>query len=402
MLRTLFAGGLVFDGSGSAPVASDVVIEGDRIVALGSGLDGDVGVDCGGKTVAPGFIDCHVHVTVDDAVVFDLSRRLNTPFSMQFFTAATNLEKTLHAGVTTARDAGYADLGVKQAVSSGLIPGPELKIAITILSQTGGHGDQWVLCGADISRLPHPGRPASVVDGADEMRRRVREVIRAGADVIKVCTSGGVLSPRDDPRHGHFRDHELEVVAEEVAAAGMSWMAHAQATDGIKSALRNGVRSIEHGIYLDDEAIEMMLASGTWLVPTLSAPRGVLAARDEGLPVPQIYIDKTEMVIQAHTDSFTRAVKAGVKVAMGTDAGVCRHGDNLGEIDLMVQNGMDPAAALAAATTSAADLLGMAGEVGAIAIGARADLTVVDGDILDTTGLGKRVTQVWQRGTRVR
>ncbi len=170
--------------------------------------------------------------------------------------------------------------------------------------------------------------PRAIVDGPDAMRQKVRELFRAGADVIKVATSGGVLSPRDDPRHGHFRDDELEVLVAEATAAGKYVMAHAQATDGIKAAIRTGIRSIEHGIYLDDEAIQMMLDRGTFLVPTLSAPRGVFAARDAGIPVPDVFIKKCEMVIEVHTESIRRAIEAGVKVAMGTDSGVCPHGQN--------------------------------------------------------------------------
>src|SRR5439155_1424561 len=140
---------------------------------------------------------------------------------------------------------------------------------ISMISQTGGHGDGWTPSGCSVPLIgPHPGRPATVVDGVDGMRRVVRELIRAGADVIKVATSGGVLSARDDPRHGHLRDDEVAVLVAEAAAAGIAVMSHAQASDGIKLAVRNGVRSIEHGIYLDDEAIEMMLERGTWLVPT--------------------------------------------------------------------------------------------------------------------------------------
>ncbi len=183
--------------------------------------------------------------------------------------------------MTTVREAGGSDLGVKQAQVTGLASGPKMQISITILSQTGGHGDGWQVCGAHLPGLldASPGPPHNIVDGPDEMRRKVRELVRAGADVIKVCTSGGVSSPRDDPRHGHYRDDESLVLVAEAAAAGKWVMAHAQATEGIKSAVRTGIRSIEHGIYLDDQAIEMMLAAGTYLVPTLIAPMGVLEAR---------------------------------------------------------------------------------------------------------------------------
>ena len=253
-----------------AAAAADVVVEDGRIVEVGPGLDGDDAVDCTGRTILPGFIDSHVHFMSDGNL--DPMSSVVTPFSLNFYLAAERMARTLAAGVTTVREAGGSDLGVKEAQASGLVAGPRMLISITILSQTGGHADRWQVCGAHLPGflgIVHPGKPSSVVDGPEEMRRKVRELIRAGADVIKVCTSGGVLSPRDDPRHGHFRDDELDVLVAEATAAGKWVMSHAQATDGIKSAVRAGVRSIEHGIYLDDEAIEMMIERGTYLVPTL-------------------------------------------------------------------------------------------------------------------------------------
>ena len=181
------------------------------------------------------------------------------------------------------RDAGGADLGIKQAVLDGLTPGPRMQISLSMLSQTGGHGDGWLPSGQTLDFiLGHPGVPNTIVDGPDEMRRAVRELVRMGADVIKVATSGGVLSPRDDPRHAHFRPAELDVLVEEATAAGIWVMAHAQGADGIKNAVRAGIRSIDHGVYLDDEAIELMKARGTYFVPTLVAPQGVLDAVDAG------------------------------------------------------------------------------------------------------------------------
>jgi len=288
-MRTLFHGGRLFDGTGAPAAPADVVVEEGRVVDVGPGLDGDESVDCTGLLVLPGLFDCHVHVIVSRV---DMLRELATPFSYQFYEAATNLALTLATGITTVRDASGADLGVKQAVEDGLVAGPRMQISIAMISQTGGHGDGWGICGAHVPSPyfdSHPGRPSGVVDGPEEMRRKVRELIRAGADVIKVATSGGVLSPRDDPRHGHLRDDELEMLVSEATAAGRFVMAHAQATDGIKGAIRAGIRSIEHGIYLDDEAISMMLDRGVWLVPTLVAaarraggrrPRRVYPGRD--------------------------------------------------------------------------------------------------------------------------
>jgi imidazolonepropionase-like amidohydrolase len=278
-----------------------------------------------------------------------------------------------------------------------------MHISIAMISQTGGHGDTHMPSGGCFAwHHSYPGNPTGLVDGPEEMRRRVRELIREGADVIKVATSGGVLSPRDEPRHGHFRDDELAVLVAEAAAAGRYVMAHAQATDGIKAAVRNGIRSIEHGIYLDDEAIQMMLDRGTWLVPTLSAPRAVLAASEAGVRVPEEALRKTYEVVDIHRDSFRRAVDAGVKVAMGTDSGVGPHGNNLEELALMTENStMSPMDAWTATTSSAARLLGSSDQLGAIAPGKLADLVVLDGDPMDLDKTAERIGGVWKDGSRV-
>jgi imidazolonepropionase-like amidohydrolase len=400
MTRVVLQGGSVFDGSGAAPTAGDVALEDGRIVEVGPGLDGDEAVDCAGQTVLPGFIDSHVHFLLNGQL--DPMYSVRRPFSLGFYEAAENMRATLDVGITTVREAGGSDLGIKTAQQRGMIPGPRMQISISMLSQTGGHGDDWQVCGAHLPLfVPHPGRPATIVDGPDDMRRKVRELVRAGADVIKVATSGGVLSPRDDPRHGHFRDAELSVLVEEATAAGRFVMAHAQATDGIKAAIRNGIRSIEHGIFLDDEAIAQMLARGTYLVPTLIAPRGVLEAAAAGVPVPPEAVEKTKMVMDAHMASVSKAIGAGVKVAMGTDSGVTPHGQNLRELPLMVECGMSPGEALVATTRTAAELLGISDSTGTLEPGKVADVVVLDGDALDVADLAGRVRRVYQEGRLV-
>ena len=394
--RTLFTGGLVYDGTTGRPTEGDVVVEDGRILEVGTSLDGDESVDCSGGYLSPGFFDCHVHVTLDAP---SQMRIMETPFSLQFYAAAENLRKTLATGVTSVRDAGGADQGIKEAVERGMIPGPRMQIAIIMLSQTGGHGDDWCIAGAGAPfMVPHPGRPSGVVDGPVAVRQRVREIIRAGADVIKVATTGGVLSPRDDPRHPHFRDDEIAEMIAEATAAGLHVMAHAQGAGGIKAALRNGVRSIEHGIFLDDEAIEMMLQRGAWLVPTLHAPRAVLAAAEAGLPLADSVVEKARWVSEAHVDSVRRAHEAGVRIAMGTDCGVGPHGTNLEELELMTGAGLSAIESLHATTGSAAELCDVAGDRGILRPGLRADLVVVDGDPDDVGSLGERVRAVYQDG----
>jgi imidazolonepropionase-like amidohydrolase len=191
------------------------------------------------------------------------------------------------------------------------------------------------------------------------------------------------------------------VLVEEASAAGRFVMAHAQGADGIKNAVRAGIRSIEHGIYLDDEAIDLMLQRGTWLVATLVAPLGVLEASDAGVSFPPAVIDKARLVVDAHAASFRRAVEAGVRIAMGTDSGITAHGRNLRELSLMARHGMAPLAVLEATTRSAAQLLGVDDRLGTIEPGKVADFTIVGGDVADLEGLPGRVQAVYQAGDRV-
>lgn len=399
MTRTLLSNARIFDGTGAPMADGDVVLEGDRILEVGSGLDGDQALDLGGRALLPGFFDCHTHVAVSNVDLFGI---LQKPFSLHFYEAAHNLQATLDAGITSIRDAGGADLGIKTAVEKGLIEGPHMQISLVMLSQTGGHGDGWLPSGQHIRLFTqHPGLPSSIVDGPDQIRQKVREVVRMGGDVIKVATSGGVLSPRDDPRHAHFTLEELEVLVQTARALGVWVMAHAQAYDGIKNAVRAGIRSIDHGIYLDDEAIELMLARGTFLVPTLVAPTGVIKAAEAGMAIPEASLKKAKDVIEIHRASFAKAVAAGVKVAMGTDSGVTPHGENLDELVLMAEGGMSPEEVLLATTRNAAECLDVAEDRGTIEAGKRADLVVVDGDPMEFEGLRGRISAVFKSGRLV-
>ena len=397
MTRTVFRGGTVFDGTMAPLAEADVVIEDDRIVEVGPGLDGDESVDCAGHTVLPGLFDTHTHVIFS---TLDWVEELVTPFSFKFYDAMRNLEATLATGITTVRDAAGADAGIKKAVDEGVIPGPRMQISVNMLSQTGGHADGWLRSGVDLD-LEWPGNPSGRVDGPDAVRLKVREMIRAGADVIKVATSGGVLSPTDDPRHPHFRPDELEEMVAEATAAGIYVMAHAQGAEGIKNAVRAGIRSIEHGIYLDDEGVDLMLERGTWLVPTLVAPLGVLDAADAGASLPASTVEKAKAVVGVHQQAVGRAIAAGVKVAMGTDSGVAPHGANLRELDLLVRCGMSPQQALVATTSSAGELMGVGDDLGTLEPSKRADLVLLEGDALEVATLRERVRQVWKDGVLV-
>jgi len=398
-VRTVFSGGRVFDGTGAAVAEADVAVVDGLIEEVGAGLDGDEQVDVSGATLLPGLFDTHVHVMFGH---LDMWKHLQTPFSYRFYDAIKNLEATIRAGITTVRDAGGADLGVKQAVEEGIVRGPRLQISLTMLSQTGGHGDGWMPSGGATDLFPdYPGMPSQIVDGVEEARRKIRELVRAGADVIKIATSGGVLSPTDSPDQRGFAYDEIEMMVGEATAAGLWVMSHAQSTVGIKNAVRAGVRSIEHGIYIDEEAIELMLEHGAYLVPTLVAPVGVIRAAEAGVPIPDHVLSKATEVVEAHRDSFRRAAAAGVKIAMGTDAGVIPHGENLLELDLMAANGMSPEDVLVATTKTAAELMGLERELGTIEPGKRADLVVVSGDPFDFVGYAGRIERVYQDGRLV-
>ena len=399
MTRTLFSGGSVFDPVGGTVSDADVVIEDGLVVGVGTGLDGDTQVDVRGKTILPGLFDCHVHMTMSD---FNIPRMLDLPFSMQFFEAVRNLRTVLDLGITTVRDAWGSDQGVKEAVDSGLIAGPRLRITIRMVSQTGGHADPYERCGGDNPIFPaYPGSPDGLVNGVEEVRLKVRELIRAGADGIKVAASGGVLSPNTDSNLPQLRLDELTELVAEAEHAGRWVMAHCHSAAGARNAVEAGVRSIDHGSFLDDDVLGLMAERGTWLVPTLIAAHGVTRSAAAGNPLPTRVIEKAEQAAAAAKETVGRALAAGVRIAMGTDCPVNPHGTNLEELQLMVEAGLTPAQALHAATLSAAQLLRLEDELGTIEPGKRADLVLLSGDPFDFNGYAGRVEQVWKDGVRV-
>ncbi|MFI6387111.1 amidohydrolase family protein [Nonomuraea sp. NPDC050540] len=393
MTRQIFKGGLVFDGTGADPYAADVAVEDGRFAAVGRDLRGEQIVDVRGRTLLPGLFDTHVHVL---GVEPELPVRLAEPFSYQFYVAIRNLRSLLECGITTIRDCAGADLGVKRAVETGLIPGPRMRISITAISQTAGHMDGWTPSGEYVNPyyLPHPGRPGSIADGPEAVRRLVRQTVRAGADFVKVLCTDGLTT---DPRRTHFGEAELAVLMAEARAAGLPVAAHAIGTEGVKNAVRAGARSIEHGAYLDEEAVQLMAARGTWLVPTLfvepaNMPAVLEAERDLGA-----VLYKAAEFDQAHVASFRAALAAGVPIAMGTDYGNdC--GANLVQLLVMHEAGMPAERVLVSATSAAAELMGLAGELGTIEPGKRADLVVLDGDPYDFRAFKDNIRAVYQDG----
>jgi imidazolonepropionase-like amidohydrolase len=375
----------VIDGTGEEPrTDAHIYMRDGRIVSVGSlesmtipvdASERITEIDAGGAYILPGLIDSHVHIMFE---VDSTDNMLNTPFSYHFYKSVNYMRATLDAGITSIRDAGGADAGIKKAVNDGIVQGPRMQISVNALGITGGHTDGWHLNGDTVGLFSsHPGRPDGICDGVPEVRKKVREMFRAGADVIKVCSTGGVLSPTDHPEFTQFSLEELKVMVEEAHfRRGAKVMSHAQGSEGIKNAIRAGIHSIEHGIYLDDEAIELMLEHGTFLVPTLLAPIAVLEIGETSGKMPEYGIRKARETIEAHRESIARAYRAGVKIAMGTDAGVMPHGTNLRELGLMMDCGMSAMEAIVATTKMSAECLGWDDDLGTLEPGKIADLVM--------------------------
>jgi imidazolonepropionase-like amidohydrolase len=391
----VFTGATLIDGTGGPPVAEAVVVvEGDRIQAAGPVGQVEVpagaeAIDVAGKWLIPGLINCHAHLCLDgspDTIAALLQR--TTPENTLI--AAVHASDTLRAGVTAIRDLGSTDgidFGLKKAVNQGLVPGPRMLVSGRLLCMTGGHGHFF-------------GRE---VDGADEARKGAREQLKAGADVIKLMATGGVGTPGGAPGSAQLTYEELRAAIEEAEKTGKSTATHAQGTVGIKNAIRAGIDSIEHGFFLDDEAIDMMLERGTFLVPTLSPMYHILESGQEA-GIPRYMLEKASQANDAHQESFRQAHEAGVPIAAGNDGGTpFNRADNLAsELECMVANGMTPAEALDAAHRAAARLLRMDGEIGTIEPGKLADMVVLDADPLADISAVRAVRTVVKGGVRVR
>jgi len=385
-----------------------VVVSGSRILGVGPGAPTPAGaqvIDFGDATLSPGFIDAHTHLSG----MYNADYRQNELDSLQqtvpeqTLRATENLKKTLAAGITTARDVGSADfmdVGLRNAAAAGIIPGPRMMVAVHAIGSTGGHCD-----GQNGFRAGLFGRETGPEDGvinnADEARRAVRYNVKYGADVIKMCVTGGVLSRTDAVDVPQLTKEEANAIVDEAHTLRKKTAAHAHGAEGAKRAIRAGIDSIEHGAFLDDEALDMMKAHGTWFVPTLVAPQGVLDAADAGVQLPPAVVEKARSVVEVHRAAFRHAVEAGVRIAMGTDSGVTPHGRNLRELELMAAGGMAPGAVLEATTRSAAELMGLDEDLGTIEEGKLADLVVLGGDPFDFAAMGDRVEQVWKAGIRV-
>jgi imidazolonepropionase-like amidohydrolase len=387
-------GGKLIDGTGTAPIEDAVVIiEGDRISGVGQAdatpvPTGAEVIDVTGMTLMPGLINCHAHLCLDSSP--DPFRAVHQrSITENVLLAARHAEAALRAGITTLRDLGgweFVDLGLKKAIKDGLILGPRVLASGKPLCMTGGTANL-------ISRE---------VDGPDEARKGAREQLKAGADVIKVMATGGVLTVGTDPGSAQLTYEELRAAAEEAKKASRLVAAHAHGAAGIKNAIRAGTDSIEHGFFLDAEAIDMMLEQGTFYVPTLAATHEIITKGPE-FGMPASMIAKAQRAGDAHVDSFRRAWEAGVRIAAGNDGGTpFNRADNLaGELERMVAAGMSCVEALATAHRTAAELLRMAEQIGTVEPGKLADLVVLDADPLADISATRQVHMVIKAGRRV-
>ncbi|MGD0005398.1 MAG: amidohydrolase family protein [Anaerolineaceae bacterium] len=338
-------------------------------------------IDLHGLTLMPGMADCHDHLADLEG---GMQQRAGIPPSLAVFLTAEAFKNTLSGGFTAIRDASGVDLGMKMAVERGLIPGPRLKISVVILSQFGGHNDHTEAAGIN-SHFPWlQSIPSGICDGVDECRKKTREVIRAGADWVKIATTGGVGTPIGGPLIRQFSPEEVQVITDTAHAAGKPVMSHAYGGEGVKICLDAGVDSIEHGAALDDTLIEQMVKQGTWLVPTFTVLRRVIAISEQNpLILPEYMPRKARMLLEHQAISFRNALHAGVKIALGTDGGGFGHGHNAGELHYLVEAGMTPMQALVAATRMGTTCMGLGDETGVLRAGMLADFLVVDGNPLN-------------------
>ena len=402
---TAIKAGTLIDGTGGAPIKSAVIlIQGDRITAVGANVAiprGATVIDLSGETVLPGFIDAHVHLvgrTIGDGD-WQHSGLVESPAELALLGAA-HAQQTLEAGFTTVRVVGtanFGDIALRNAINFGWVPGPRIVGAGISFGIRGGHCDETGGFWPGALGEEH-GIEAGVANGEDEVRNAVRYVVKYGADVIKICATGGVLSPNDSVGAQQYTEDEMRVIVQTAAMLDRRVAAHAHGTAGIKAAVRAGVTSIEHGSLLDSEAVVLMKEHGTYLVPTLLAGFTVESlANAKGLP--PVIAAKALQVASRARQSFKMAVAGGVKIALGTDAGVMRHGTNGREFELMVRyGGMAPMQAIVAGTLSGATLLGRDHDVGTVAVGKLADLVAVKGDPLQDIAVLQRVDFVMKGG----
>lgn len=394
----------MFDGKGDRAVSPGlVVIENGKIVQVGGGApSGAEVIDLGEATLLPGLIDAHTHLTSQfsmDTYQDEFHDRRTTP-AEKAFEAGAIARTTLMAGFTTVRNLGageWVDLGLRNAINRGLAEGPRMLTAGKALGTTGGHCDETNgLAPTQVSAEPDP--RDGIANSPDEFRRAVRVMLKYGADVIKICATGGVLSLGDDVDTPQLSQEELNAAVDETHALHRKAAAHAHGNEGARRAVLAGIDSIEHGSFLKDETLDLMKQKGTFLIPTLIAPTFLVESFEGGMKVPERIKEKARAAEQSVNTTFRHAVERGVKIGFGTDAGVYPHGQNAREFELMVKNGASPALALRAATSADAELLGIADKVGSLEKGKFADIVAVPGDPFTNIGSMRKVFFVMKEG----
>ncbi|MFT8244920.1 amidohydrolase family protein [Roseomonas sp. BN140053] len=385
--RHYIAGARLLDGTGTdhGDRPSALLTDGQRIAAVAPEAELDcpadaVRLDAAGLTLMPGMIDCHDHLA---AIGGSWGQRAQISPTLGVLTVAQTLHEMLLTGFTSVRDAGGLDAGMKQAVERGMIPGPRLQISVNLLCQTGGHNHHIEPAGIDRDFPKLPYLPDGICDGPDACRRKTREMIFAGADWVKFCTTGGISSRTGGPLVCQFSREEVRAIVDTAHTAGKPAMVHAYGGEGVDIALEAGVDSIEHGAALTEAQIERMAAQGTWLVPTFAVFRKVLAIQAaDPAALPDYVARKARDLLERQAESFPKAVAAGLKIALGTDLGPFQHNRNAVEFGHMVEGGMTPMQAIVAGTGAAADCIGLGDRVGRLRPGMLADLLLVDGDPL--------------------
>jgi imidazolonepropionase-like amidohydrolase len=404
-LLVLRAGRLVDVEAGQVLRDRRVLVRGETIVAIepdrGDAPAGARVLDLRDATVLPGLIDCHTHL-VDELQSASAAAPLERSAAQQAFIGARHARRTLLAGFTSVRDVGtwrvFVDTALRDAIDEGLVLGPRMAVAGTYVTRSAGAGD---LTGLPRDLVLPPDLRAGVANDASEVRQRVRELLNGGADFIKIMATGAVLTRGNRPGVPEFSEAELRAAVEEAALFGARVTAHAHGAEGLKNAVRAGVQSIEHGSLVDDEGLALMQARGTWLVADIY--NGDYIAREgrrQGWP--EEYLRKNDETTEAQRQGFRKAVRAGVRVAYGTDAGVYPHGENARQLAYMVRYGLTPMQALRAATLDAARVIGWEQRVGSLAAGKLADVIAVRGDALADVGLLERVTFVMKGGQVVK
>jgi imidazolonepropionase-like amidohydrolase len=401
---TAIRAGTLIDGTGAAPVKNAVIlVQGDRITAVGANVQVPAGatvIDLSGETVLPGFIDAHVHLASHTIGDGDWQHAGLTELPSQIaLLGAAHAQQTLEGGFTTVRvvgSANFGDVALRNAINAGWIQGPRIVAAGISFGIRGGHCDG--TNGLQPGALGREGGvEVGVADGVEEVRNAVRYAVKYGADVIKICATGGVLSLTDSAGVQQYTEEEMRAIVETATQLDRRVAAHAHGTAGIKAAVRAGVTSIEHGSILDAEAVALMKQHGTWLVPTLLAGFTVESLATAGRLPPPIAA-KALAIAPRMRNSFKLALDGGVKIALGTDAGVMKHGTNAREFELMVRWGMTPMQSIVAGTSSGATLLGLERDIGTLAVGKRADIVATRGDPLQDITVLQRVDFVMKDG----